>query len=125
MATKYGCPVYKSSPLTKFNKQLEFAIAVLMISLGGLLLWYGGRFPKLALEVLTTIIVGVVLIQLLYGYLLPNFLPSWSVYWACYLCFGMGLGLTIGTSRWPRVGVIVIGLTIGAIIGRFFNVVLI
>jgi len=62
---------------------------------------------------------------MLYEYLLPNFLPSWSVYWTCYMCFGMGLGLAIGTSRWPRVGVIVIGLTIGAIIGRFFDVVLI
>lgn len=62
MASKYGCPLYTSSPLTTFNKKLEIAIAVLMILLGGLLLWFGGRYPKLALEVLTTIIVGFVLI---------------------------------------------------------------
>lgn len=51
--------------------------------------------------------------------------PEWSVWLACYFSFGMGAGLGVGAMRWPKVGVLAAGATIGYCLGKMIDLVII
>ena len=125
MASVHGCPVMQADALWRFYDNLKVLIAVTMLAIGGGLLVFGGRHPKIAFEVQTTVIVGTVLILSLYELYLPIFVPEWTVWLGIYVCYGMGTGLGLGAARWPRLGIVVIGVTIGALLGKFIDLVVI
>lgn len=49
--------------------------------------------------------------------MLPNFVPSWTVPVVGFVCLGMGLGMGYGAAKWPKIGVMIMGFSIGSLIG--------
>ena len=86
---------------------------------------FGGMFPGLTLFLLTTLIFGFAQLTFLYEFLLPTQTPEWTVWLSCYLTFGLGAGLGIGAMKWTKVGVISIGATIGFVLGKLIDLVII
>jgi predicted RND superfamily exporter protein len=57
----------------------------------------GGRNPTVSLMILTTAIVGTVLVVWIYEKVW-TFVPEWTVFLAIYFAFGMGAGLGLGAT---------------------------
>jgi hypothetical protein len=89
-----------------------------MILAGASLLVYGGRFPTTALFVMTTALIGTILLFLVYKWL-PQYTPEWLVYIILYFAFSNGLVLGFGATLSPKVGV----TACGAAFGFFFGVI--
>ena len=53
----------------------------------------------------------------LYLFVFPNFFPTWTVAIVFPVTLGMGLGLGYGASRWPKIGIVVMGLSMGCLLG--------
>ena len=96
-----------------------------MLLVGFGMLVFGGMFPGLTFFVLTMIIVGVGLITLMYKYLIPALFPAWSIWIAFYFSFGMGAGLGVGATKWPHIGILLLGATMGAGIGEMIDLLII
>ena len=96
-----------------------------MLLIGFGMLVFGGMFPGLTFFVLTMIIVGVGLISLMYLYLIPTLFPAWSVWIAFYFSFGMGAGLGVGATKWPHIGILLLGATVGAGLGEMIDLLII
>lgn len=89
-----------------------------MMILGGYFIGTGGRFPTTTFLLFTTISVANFLLFGLYMFILPSqYLPMWTVYIFGPMCYCMGAGLGYGAAKWPKVGITVIGFTIGALFG--------
>lgn len=87
-----------------------------MIVAGASLLVYGGRFPTTALFVMTTALIGTILLFLVYKWL-PQYTPEWLVYIILYFAFGNGLVLGFGATLSPKVGVTACGAAFGFFLG--------
>ena len=63
--------------------------------------------------------LAVTLIQLfsLFIFVLPNFAPSWTVPVVFTVCLGMGVGMGYGASKWPTIGVVIMGFSLGSLLG--------
>ena len=97
MSSKHGCPVAQSNTLTKFFIRFYYFIAVPLTVIGIWLLIMGGRNPTVSLMILTTAIVGTVLVVWIYEKVW-TFVPEWTVFLAIYFAFGMGAGLGLGAT---------------------------
>jgi hypothetical protein len=93
--------------------------------IGLFLMVLGGRFARLAFEITTTLIVGTVLIVWFFSTSTPVFSPTWVVWLGIYVCYGIALGVGFGASRWPKIGVIIVGLSLGAFIGVIFGLLVV
>lgn len=105
--------------------EYDYLVAANMLLIGFGMLVFGGMFPGLTFFVLTMIIVGVGLISLMYLYLIPDLFPAWSVWIAFYFSFGMGAGLGVGAIKWPYIGILLLGATVGAGLGEMIDLLII
>lgn len=125
METVHGCPIRDSGPLYSFMDHYSYLVGANCMIIGFGMMGFGGMMPGLTLFILTTIIIGTFQLIILYERLLPVTSPEWSVWLACYFSFGMGAGLGVGAMRWPRLGVLASGATIGYCLGKMIELVLI
>ena len=54
---------------------------------------------------------------MLFLYVLPNFSPSWTVPVVGVVCLGMGIGMGYGAAKWPKIGVLIMGFSLGSLLG--------
>lgn len=97
LSSKHGCPIAESNTLTKFFIRFYYFIAVPLTIVGIWLLVMGGRNPTASLMILTTVIVGTILLIWIYE-IVWTFVPEWTVFLAIYLTYGLGAGLGIGAT---------------------------
>ena len=100
-------------------------IGVFGLLIGACLLVLGGKLPRICMEILTTVIVGITLTIYFYEYLVPSFMPIWSVWWAVYVFFGLGLAIGLGSTKWPKLGILVIAAAIGFTLGEIIDILII
>ena len=93
-----------------------------MVIIGGYFVGAGGRFPTTSFLLFTTLVVANFLLFGLYMFLLPSeYMPMWTVYIFTPVCYCMGAGLGYGAAKWPKIGITVIGFTIGAMFGQILH----
>ena len=117
MNSPHACPVLSSGPLQKFLDEYNYWIGIPMILIGGYLLGAGGRFPGITLALFSTLAIGVFQVFCLYIFVLPAFSPSWTVPIVLIVSLGMGVGMGWGAAKWPKIGVMIMGASLGALLG--------
>ena len=48
---------------------------------------------------------------------MPSWAPVWTVPVVGIVCLGMGLGMGYGAAKWPKIGVVIMGLSLGSLLG--------
>lgn len=117
MSSPHGCPVLSTGPLGVFIERFAYWIGIPMLLIGGYLMSTGGRFPRTTLAMFSAISVTNLLLFILYLYVLPSFAPVWTVWIVGIVCAGMGGGLGFGAAKWPRIGIMCMGASLGSLIG--------
>lgn len=113
----HACPVLSLGPLGEILTNYNYWLGVPMIAIGGYLCFVGGQFPSVTLLLFTTLAVSIAQIFAIYILVLPSFMPTWSVPIIYFVNLGMGLGLGYGASKWPKIGMVVMGLSMGSLLG--------
>ena len=88
-----------------------------MIAIGGYLCFAGGRFPGTTLFIFSTLAVGLIELFMLFIFVMPHFAPIWTVPIAGTVCLCMGLGMGYGAAKWPKIGVMIMGFSLGSLLG--------
>ena len=117
MSSPSGCPVLTTGPLGVFIEKYAYWIGLPMLVIGGYLMSKGGRFPRTTLAMFSAISVTNLLLFILYLYVLPSFAPVWTVWIVGVVCVGMGGGLGFGAAKWPRIGIMCMGASLGSLLG--------
>jgi len=117
MNSPHGCPVLSTGPLGLFIVKWAWWIGVPLIFIGVYLLSVGGRYPKTTLAIFTTLAASLTSVFVLFGAVFPANSPAWSVLVVGFVCFSMGGGLGFGAAKWPRIGIVSMGLSLGSLIG--------
>ena len=117
MNSHHACPAVSTGALGRFINDYQYWLAVPLILLGGYLFAVGGKFPNATLALFSTLSAAFTLLFVLYVMVLPNMTPSWSVWIVGFVCIGLGSGLGFASGRWPDVGIVIMGLTLGVLIG--------
>lgn len=117
MNSPHACPVLTTGALGKFVEQGRFFIAIPAILIGLYLVSVGGRYPTVTLALFTTIIISLALLAWLYMAVLPTGIPTWTVWITGTVCLGLGAGLGFGAARWPKIGIMTMGFSIGTWLG--------
>merc|ERR1712210_248193 len=113
----HACPVLSLGPLGEILTNYNYWLGVSMIAIGGYLCFVGGQFPSVTLLLFTTLAVSIAQIFAIYILVLPSFMPTWSVPIIYFVNLGMGLGLGYGASKWPKIGIVIMGLSMGSLLG--------
>ena len=58
-----------------------------------------------------------IMMCVLYGLLMPSSTPQYMVWLSLVFCIGCGAGLAYGVYNWPKLGIVVIGIVVGAFVG--------
>jgi len=84
----------------------------------------GPRTPHVAMFLIVTILFGTTMTLGMFAFVLPVFMPGWSVWIIGGVCYGIGGGLGLGAMRWPTMGVLLCGMILGFGLGDcIFNVI--
>jgi hypothetical protein len=118
MESPAGCPVISTGALNGFNAQFWWLEGAALVVLGIFFLAVGGRFPDLTLFLIQTFAMGTVLCVLCYAVLLPEFIPSWTVWFLGFITLGIGAGLGASSFIWPKLGISIIGAVMGLLLGQ-------
>ena len=57
--------------------------------------------------------------------MLPITAPEWTVWLVFYFSVGLGAGLGAGAVKWPKVGVISLGGSLGYSLGKLLDILII
>ena len=117
MNSPHACPVLSSGPLARFLDEGGYYIGLPMLIIGGYLCFVGGRFPGTTLFIFSTLAVGLIELFMLFIFVLPNFSPVWTVPIVGTVCLGMGIGMGYGAAKWPKIGVMIMGFSLGSLLG--------
>ena len=117
MNSPHACPVISAGPLATFLEDSGYYLGVPAILIGGYLCFVGGRFPGTTLFIFSTLSVALIQLFMLYLLVIPNFAPVWTVAIVGIVCLCMGLGMGYGAAKWPKIGVMIMGFSLGALIG--------
>ena len=117
MNSPHACPVLSSGPLARFLEEGGYYIGIPMLAIGGYLCFVGGRFPGTTLFIFSTLAVSLIELFMLFIFVLPNFSPIWTVPIVGIVCLGMGLGMGYGAAKWPKIGVMIMGFSLGSLLG--------
>jgi len=105
-------------PLGRFINTYAWFIGLPMIIIGGFFVSAGGQHPTSFFFLFTTVAVALIMLFSLYIWILPSaFMPDWSVFVLSFVTFAMGAGLGYGSAKWPKIGILVIGFCLGALVG--------
>ena len=113
----HGCPVMSTGPLGQTLEKYNYWIGVPMLLFGGYLVAVGGRFTGTTLFMFTTVAVSLAQLFIVFIFILPYWFPLWSVAVVYFINLGMGLGLGYGAAKWMRVGLTVMGFSLGCLLG--------
>lgn len=119
MNSPHACPVISMGPLGDILDKYNYWIGIPMLAIGGYLSFVAGKFPGVTLLLFTTLAVSLAQLFALYMFVLPSFAPTWSVLIVFPVTLGMGLGLGYGASKWPKIGIVIMGLSMGSLLGFF------
>jgi hypothetical protein len=117
MNSPHACPVMSTGPLSKFMTKNAYFIGLPLILIGGYLAFVGGRFPGVTIAIFSTLTVFLAQLFAIFLFVLPNFSPSWTVPVVGFVCLGMGLGMGYGAAKWPKIGVVIMGTSLGCLLG--------
>ena len=117
MNSPHACPVISAGPLGQILERHGYWIAIPMLLLGGYLSFAAGQFPGVTLLIFTTLAVSLAQLFALYLFVFPSFFPVWTVPIVFGVTLGMGAGLGYGASKWPKIGIVVMGLSMGSLLG--------
>lgn len=117
MNSPHGCPVLTTGPLGIVIVRFAWWIGAPLIIMGMYLLTVGGRYPKTTLALFTTLAASLTSIFVLFSAVFPANSPAWSVLVVGIVTFCMGGGLGFGAAKWPRIGIVCMGLSLGGLIG--------
>jgi len=117
MNSPHGCPVLSTGPLGIIIVSYAWWIGLPLMIIGGYLLGAGGRFPKVTLALFTTLAACLSSLFVLFAGVFPANAPAWSVLIVGIVTFCMGAGLGYGAAKWPRIGIVVMGLSLGSLLG--------
>ena len=117
MNSPHGCPVLTTGPLGTVIVRFAWWIGLPLIIIGGYLIGAGGRFPKVTLALFTTLSACLSSLFVLFAVVFPANSPIWSVLIVGVVTFCMGAGLGYGAAKWPRIGIVVMGLSLGSLLG--------
>jgi hypothetical protein len=117
MNSPHACPVLSTGPLSQFLKDYAYWIGVPMILIGGYLAFVGGRFPGTTLFIFSTLAIALTQLFLMFLFVLPKFSPVWTVPVIFFVNLGMGLGMGYGAAKWPKTGVMIMGFSLGSLLG--------
>ena len=119
MNSPHACPVLQMGPLGEILENYNYYIGIPMLLIGGYLAFVAGKFPGVTLLLFTTLAVCLAQLFALYIFVLPAFAPTWSVLIVFPVTLGMGVGLGYGASKWPKIGIVIMGLSMGSLLGFF------
>lgn len=117
MNSPHACPVLSMGPLGQIIGNYNYWVGIPMLLIGGYLVALGGRFTGVTLFIFTTLAVSLAQLFIIFIFILPSFFPIWSVFIVYFINLGMGLGLGYGAMKWPRIGVTVMGFSLGCLLG--------
>ncbi len=117
MNSPFACPVVSMGPLGEFLQDFRLWIGLPMIAIGGYLAFAGGRFTGITLFIFSTLAVSLAQLFCLYIFVIPHFSPSWTVAVVGLVCLSQGVGLGYGAAKWPKIGVMIMGFSLGALAG--------
>jgi len=117
MNSPHACPVISMGPLGDILANYGYWIGAPMIAIGAYFAFVAGQFPGVTLLIFTTLAVSLAQLFALYMFVLPSFIPTWTVLIVFSVTLGMGAGLGFGALKWPKIGIVVMGLSIGALLG--------
>ena len=117
MNSPYACPVVSLGPLSSFIKDYAYWIGAPLILIGGYLIIFGGQFPGVTLAIFSTLSVALIQLFAIFVAVMPSWSPVWTVPVVGVVCLGMGLGMGYGAAKWPRIGVVIMGLSLGSLLG--------
>lgn len=117
MNSPHACPVISMGPLGELLEEYKYWIGIPMLGLGAYLCFVSGQFPGVTLLLFTTLAVSLAQLFGLFLFVLPEFSPTWSVILVYLVTLGMGLGLGYGASKWPKIGIVIMGLSMGSLLG--------
>lgn len=123
MNSPYGCPIFGTPPLWNWIDYNHYLVSAFMILFGVGLLTFGSKHYLVSMALISTFGMGCFLLAFLFGAIMPSNTPIWMVWVSIILCFGTGAGLGYGAYNWPKVGVFMIGLTVGAFIGTIIYII--
>lgn len=86
---------------------------------------FGGMIPRVSLFLLNMLITGTFFMIMIYEQMEGTLIPEWTVWLTSYLSYGLGAGIGAGAIRWPKVGILPIGMTIGFVFGKLLDMALI
>lgn len=119
MNSPHSCPVVSMGPLGEFLEDYNYWIGIPMILIGGYLAFAGGRFTGMTLFIFSTLAVGLAQLFFLFMYVIPHFSPTWTVALVGIVCLSQGVGLGYGAAKWPKIGVAIMGFSLGSLVGFF------
>mmetsp|Transcript_37908 Transcript_37908/g.46177 ORF Transcript_37908/g.46177 Transcript_37908/m.46177 type:complete len:253 (-) Transcript_37908:214-972(-) len=117
MNSPHACPVLTTGPLGTILEKYNYYIGIPMLAIGGYLCFVSGQFPGVTLLLFTTLAVSMAQLFALYIFVFPGFFPTWTIAVVFPVTLGMGIGLGYGASKWPRIGMVVMGLSMGSLLG--------
>ena len=117
MNSPHACPVISAGPLATLMDEYAYWIGLPMLLIGAYLCFVGGRFSAMTLALFSTLSIALLQLFALFIFVLPNFSPQWTVPIVGIVCLGMGIGMGYGASKWPNVGVMIMGFSLGSLLG--------
>jgi hypothetical protein len=91
--------------------------------MGIFLIHLGGKYYLTSIFVINSFGMMCLIMITLFAIVMPDSTPQFMV-WACVIMSAViGLGLGVGAYKWPKFGIVSIGLFAGSIIGVVFYVI--
>ena len=117
MNSPHACPVIASGALGRFITDYTYYLAFPAIIIGLYLFAVGGKYPEFTLALFSTLAITLSLLTVLYVAVLPYQCPSWTVWIVGFVCLGLGAGMGYGAAKWPKIGIAIMGASLGSLIG--------
>jgi hypothetical protein len=103
--------------LWRWATYYKHVIGLLMLAMGFLLLMCGGRNYKLVMFFAGQFSTSLFLTVVLFATVYPGASPYWVVWLTLFVTLGIGAGVGYAAQKWSRMGVLILGVSCGAIGG--------
>ena len=127
MKSVHGCPIQASTTLYRFATLYWPLVGTVYMLIGLPLLLCSTWKPKLTSCAVVSILFALLLVYTIFAadQLIPADSPVWTVWPICYFAIGMGVGMSVVTLKWPRVGTVILGAVLGSLVGYCFDMAIV
>jgi len=112
-----GCPKISIGSLWRFYNNFYVVFALLMIGLGLFFILFGGEYKEVTLFLIGGSIVTTFMLLVLYIGVIPDNQGQGLVAVALISSLAVGAAAGYATQRWGHIGVLLVGIWLGALIG--------